>query len=84
MYLVSNAADLDKAQLNTIYRRGWKVEEYNKSLKENASMAKSPTKTLATEATHYFATVLAYGKLEVLKLKDGLGDFFALNRSSTA
>ena len=67
LYLVSSAADLDQAQLNTIYQRGWKVEEYNKSLKENASMAKSPTKTLATQATHCFAAVLAYGKLEFLK-----------------
>ena len=60
------------------------MEEYNKSLIKNASMAKSLIKTLATQATHCFAAVLAYGKLEVLKLKDGLGDFFALNRSSTA
>ena len=81
LYLVSSDTDLDQAQLTTIYQRGWKVEEYNKSLKENASMAKSPTKTLATQATHCFAAVLAYGKLEVLKLKDGLGDF-ALKPSS--
>ena len=75
LYLVSSDTDLDQAQLTTIYQRGWKVEEYNKSLIKNASMAKSLIKTLATQATHCFAAVLAYGKLEVLKLKDGLGDF---------
>ena len=38
-------------------------------------MAKSPTKTLATQATHFFAAVLAYTKLEVLKLKCDIGHF---------
>ena len=49
------------------------MEEYHKSLKQNASTAKSPTKTLATQATHFFAAVLAYTKLEVLKC--GIGHF---------
>ena len=38
-------------------------------------MGKSPTKTLATQATHFFAVVLAYTKLEGLKLKCGIGHF---------
>ena len=38
-------------------------------------MGKAPTKILATQATHFFATVLAYTKLEGLKLKCGLGHF---------
>lgn len=75
LYLVSSDTDLDQARMTTIYQRRWKVEEYHKSLKQNASMGKSPTKTLATQATHFFAAVLAYSKLEVLKLKCGLGHF---------
>ena len=38
-------------------------------------MDKAPTKTLATQATHFFAAVLAYAKLEVLKVKCGIGHF---------
>ena len=38
-------------------------------------MGKAPTKTLATQATHFFAAVPAYAKLEALKLKCGLGHF---------
>ena len=38
-------------------------------------MGKSPTKTLATQATHFFAAVRAYTKLEVLKFKCGIGHF---------
>jgi hypothetical protein len=75
LYLVSSDTDLTQAELTTIYQRRWKVEEYHKSLKQNASMGKSPTKTPATQTTHFFAALLAYGKLEILKLKHGLGPF---------
>jgi hypothetical protein len=75
LYLVSSDTDLTQAQRTTIYQRRWKVEEYHKSLKQNASMGKSPTKTPATQATHFFAALLAYSKLEILKLKCGLGHF---------
>jgi len=75
LYLVSSDADLNQAQLTTIYQRRWKVEEYHKSLKQNASMGKSPTRTLTTQANHFVAAVLAYTKLEVLKLKCGIGHF---------
>jgi len=53
LYLVSSDTDLDQAQMTAIYQRRWKVEEYHKSLKQNASMGKAPTKTLATQATHF-------------------------------
>ena len=36
-------------------------------------MGKSPTKTLTTQANHFRAAVLAYIKLEVLKLQCGIG-----------
>ncbi|MBC8083935.1 MAG: transposase [Hymenobacter sp.] len=75
LYLVSSDTDLDQAQRTTIYQRRWKVEEYHKSLKQNASMGQSPAKTLSPQTTHFFAAVLAYTKLEVLKLKCGLGHF---------
>lgn len=75
LYLVSSDTDLDQAQMTAIYQRRWKVEEYHKSLKQNASMGKSPTKTLTTQANHFLAAVLAYIKLEALKLKCGIGHF---------
>ena len=75
LYLVSSDTNLNQAQLTTIYQRRWKVEEYHKSLKQNASMGKSPTKMPDTQANHFFAAILAYTKLEVLKLKCGAGHF---------
>ena len=49
------------------------VEEYHKSLKQNASIGKSPTRTPVTQTTRFFAALLAHSKLEGLKLKHGLG-----------
>jgi len=75
LYLVSSDTSLNQAQLTTIYQRRWKVEAYHKSLKQNASMGKSPTKKPDTQANHFFAAILAYTKLEVLKLRCGMGHF---------
>ena len=36
LHLVSSDTSLNQAQLTTIYQRQWKVEEYHKSLKQNA------------------------------------------------
>jgi hypothetical protein len=44
------------------------VEEYHKSLKTNASMAKWPTKTIRTHSNHCFASIYAFVKLEWMKL----------------
>ena len=75
MYLVSSGTDLTQAQQTTSHQRRWKVEKYHKSLKKNASMGKSPTKTLTTQANHFLAAVLAYSKIEALKLKCGVSYF---------
>ena len=80
LYLVSSDTSLDYEQMTTIYpggepQRRWKIEEYHKSLKQNASMGKSPTKTPDTQANHFYASMLAYIKLEALKIKYAIGHF---------
>jgi len=75
LYLVSSDTNLDFEQITTIYKRRWKVEEYHKALKQNASMGKSPTKTPDTQANHFYASMLAYIKLEALKIKCSIGHF---------
>nr|WP_211320239.1 transposase [Hymenobacter nivis] len=72
---MSSDTSLDQAQLTTIYQRRWKVEEHHKPLKQNTSLGKSPTKTPNTQANHFFASILAYTKLEILKLQLGMGHF---------
>lgn len=69
LYLVTSDTTLDGPQMQTIYQKRWKVEVYHKSLKSNASFAKSPTKTIRTQSNHFFACLWAYVKLERLRLR---------------
>ncbi|MDQ1340933.1 MAG: hypothetical protein QG567_2091 [Campylobacterota bacterium] len=59
----------------TIYEKRWKVEEYHKSLKSNAALGKSPTKTITTQINHIFLSIMAVFKLECLKIKHSLNHF---------
>ena len=52
-YLVTSDSALTADQLITIYQKRWKVEEYHRSLKQNASLAKSPTRTPTTQTNHF-------------------------------
>lgn len=65
----------------TIYEKRWRVEEYQqlplgyKSLKSNAALGKSPTKTITTQINHIFLSIMAVFKLECLKIKHSLNHF---------
>jgi hypothetical protein len=75
LYLVTSDLTISYKQITTIYRKRWKVEEYHKSLKQNVSLSKSPTKTVDSQANHFFASLWGYVKLEVLKLNSKLNHF---------
>ena len=51
------------------------VEEYHKGIKQNTSVAKSPTRTLQTQTNHLFASILAYVKLERISFANKLSHF---------
>jgi hypothetical protein len=75
LYLVSSDPTLDYDGLITTYQRRWKVEEYHKSLKSNASLEKSPTKTVRTQTNDVFSSIHAFVKLERLKLATSMNHF---------
>ncbi|MDR1492643.1 MAG: transposase, partial [Planctomycetaceae bacterium] len=75
MYLVSNNWELSTEEFKTLYKKRWSVEEYHKSLKQNASLAKSPARTVTTQSNHLFASLVAYVKLEKLKFAHKLNHF---------
>jgi len=75
LYLVCSDEKATYQQIITLYQKRWKVEEYHKSLKNNASLAASPTRTVKTQSNHIFMSLLAYCKLEIIKLKNGLNHF---------
>jgi len=75
LYLASSDLSLSSAGLRTIYQKRWKVEEYHKSLKSNASFAKSPTKLPCTQSNHFFASIVAFVKLEAYRSSTRLNHF---------
>ena len=75
LYLVSSDMTLDGDRLMRLYQERWQVEEYHKSLKQNASLACSPTRTKRTQANHFFLSLCAFVKLETLKIKTQCGHF---------
>ena len=50
-------------------------EEYHKSIKQNASLEKSPTKIIKTQSNRIYSAVIAYCKLEKMKIKTKLNHF---------
>lgn len=75
LYLVTSDTTLTYDTITTIYRTRWNVEVYHKSLKQNASLEKSPTHTVTTQTNHFFAAVCGYIKLELLKRTTTLNHF---------
>ena len=75
LYLVSSDRTLDGDRMMGLYQERWQVEEYHKSLKQNASLACSPTRTKRTQTNHFFLSLCAFVKLEGLKIKTRCSHF---------
>lgn len=75
LYLVTSDLTLSYDGITTTYRKRWHVEPYHKSLKQNASLEKSPTQTVVSQTNHLFAALCAYIKLESLKTSTKLNHF---------
>jgi hypothetical protein len=83
MYLVTSDTTLSYQDMICIYRKqpalslpkGWNVEPYHKPLKQNASLEKSPTRTVVTQTNHFFAALCSYIKLELLRVATKLNHF---------
>ena len=75
LYLVTNDFHLDADQIYDLYQKRWRIEEYHKSIKQNASLEKSPTKVSRSQRNHIFASIIAYCKLELLRVKTSLNHF---------
>ena len=75
LYLVSNDLNHDSDHLYDIYQKRWQIEVYHKSIKQNASLAKSPTKRILSQSNHIFASIIAFCKLEILQLKTCMNHF---------
>ena len=75
LYLVCSDLTATYQQITTFYQKRWRVEEYHKSLKNNASLALSPTRTVKTQSNHLFLSLIGYCKLELFRMRKGLNHF---------
>lgn len=75
LYLISNDIDRDADALYNIYQKRWRIETYHKSIKQNSSLAKSPTKRVKSQSNHIFASIVAYCKLEMLTITTSANHF---------
>lgn len=78
--LVCSDLTCNGEQVAAIYQKRWKVEEFHKSLKPNAGLAKSPTRTITTQNNHVFMSIYAVFKLECLKIKHKANHFVLLTK----
>ena len=74
-HLITSNLDLSWEEIIEIYSKRWKVEEYHKSIKSNCAYSGSPTKKERTQQNHFFASIYAFLKLELLRLKRKLNHF---------
>jgi DDE superfamily endonuclease len=89
LHLVCSDLTCDYDAITMTYKKRWAVEVFHKSLKSNASLAKSPTRTIRTQSNHVFMTICAAFKLETLSIKTQLNPFalcrkLLINASRTA
>jgi len=89
LHLVCSDLTCDYDAITTTYKKRWQVEVLHKSLKSNASLAKSPTRTVRTQSNHIFMSICATFKLECLSIKNTLNPFalcrkLLINASRTA
>lgn len=75
LYLICSDLDCDKDAIEAIYKKRWRVEVYHKTMKQNANLAKSPTKRVRTQANHIFMAIYATFKMECLSMKKNLNHF---------
>lgn len=80
LYLVCSNLELKCDQIQTIYQKRWKVEEFHKSIKSNTGFAKSPTRVVQTQINHLFASIYAFVKLERLRIAQQTNHFALKSR----
>jgi len=89
LHLVCSDLTCDYDVITTTYKKRWQVEVFHKSLKSNANLAKSPTRTVRTQSNHVFMAIYATFKLECLSITNKLNPFalcrkLLINASRTA
>jgi hypothetical protein len=80
LYLVSSLHGWTGEALIAAYQRRWRVEEQHKSVKQNASIGRSPVQLVVGRVNHVFCAFVGVVKLELLRVECGLNHFALRNK----
>src|SRR5680860_1285286 len=75
LYLVCSDSGLSVDQISALYKRRWSVEQYHKAVKQVTSFGKSPAKRAETQSNHFYLSIMAYSKMEILKVRSRTNEF---------
>jgi hypothetical protein len=75
LHLVCSDLTCDYDAIATSYKKRWQVEVFYKSLKSNANLAKSPTRTLRTQSNYVLMVIYTTFKLECLSITNKRNPF---------
>ncbi|MDD5280467.1 transposase [Acidithiobacillus sp.] len=70
LHLVCSDLTCDYGAITTTYKKRWKVEVFQKSLKSNVNLAKSPIRSVRIKSKHIFMFICAAFKIECLSIKN--------------
>jgi len=73
LYLISNDMEVTGGQHYERYQRRWRIEEYHRSLKQYASLRKSPSRKEKAQSNHIILSLMAYSELELLGISTKKG-----------
>ena len=68
LYLVTNDLAFSGDCAYEYYQKRWGIETYHRSLKQNASLTQSPCSSQTAQLNHVALALLAYSRLEQLKI----------------
>ena len=80
LFLVSSLYDWTGEALIAAYQKRWRVEEQHKSVKQNASIGRSPAQLVVGRVNHVFCAFVGVVKLELMRVQTGLNHFGLRNK----
>lgn len=71
-YIATNDLNLTRSDVEGIYAKRWKIEEYHRGLKQQTGIAKCQARKARSQRNHIWASLHAFVALELHRLKTGI------------
>lgn len=75
LYLATSDLELTYAEIFSLYKRRWRIEEYHKSLKTNCSLGKCQASSHSAQTSHFYLSAFAFLLLEKARFRQDKNHF---------